>query len=230
MLFQPSICQISITIWSWGIWLSCVCCFYTDLYWRTACNGPYTVNGWHNRMIIIVHQIVCPILSGVGEISENMSWEIPRGMWDKMVTSWPMISPPRCPPNPVSFKSDRTILQHVWISLQILCMFLLVALRALSWRPCPTQPSLSWNICRWISTESATSTNLSQFFQTIKQNKNICTELLEQTCQLLNAIMMVHIKSDTGGELPPSVLNHIGKFTEYVTFSWLKYPYDCWYH
>ncbi|KAJ7820048.1 hypothetical protein B0H13DRAFT_1921438 [Mycena leptocephala] len=26
--------------------------------------------------------------------------------------------------------------------------------------------------------------------------------------------MMVHIKSDTGGELPPSVLNHIGKFTE----------------
>ncbi|KAJ7874594.1 hypothetical protein B0H13DRAFT_1894497 [Mycena leptocephala] len=26
--------------------------------------------------------------------------------------------------------------------------------------------------------------------------------------------MMVHIKSDTGGELPPRVLNHIGKFTE----------------
>ncbi|KAJ7877150.1 hypothetical protein B0H13DRAFT_1893366 [Mycena leptocephala] len=39
-------------------------------------------------------------------------------------------------------------------------------------------------------------------------------ELLEQTYQLLNAIMMVHIESDTGGELPPSVLNHIGKFTE----------------
>jgi hypothetical protein len=28
---------------------------------------------------------------------------------------------------------------------------------------------------------------------------------------------MVHINSDTGVELSPSVLTHIGKFTEYVT-------------
>jgi hypothetical protein len=39
---------------------------------------------------------------------------------------------------------------------------------------------------------------------------------LEQTYELLNAILMVHIDSDTGAELPPSVLAHIGKFTEYV--------------
>ncbi|KAJ7841861.1 hypothetical protein B0H13DRAFT_1910051 [Mycena leptocephala] len=37
---------------------------------------------------------------------------------------------------------------------------------------------------------------------------------MEQTYELLNAILIVHIKSDTGGELPPSVLTHIGKFTE----------------
>jgi hypothetical protein len=39
---------------------------------------------------------------------------------------------------------------------------------------------------------------------------------MEQTHQLLNAIILVHIKSDEGGELPPSVLNQIGKFTEYM--------------
>ncbi|KAJ7920300.1 hypothetical protein B0H13DRAFT_2268267 [Mycena leptocephala] len=37
---------------------------------------------------------------------------------------------------------------------------------------------------------------------------------MEQTYELLNAILIVHIKSDMGGELPPSVLTHIGKFTE----------------
>jgi hypothetical protein len=39
---------------------------------------------------------------------------------------------------------------------------------------------------------------------------------LEQTYEVLNKILMVHITSDMGGELPPSVLKHIGKFTEYV--------------
>ncbi|KAJ7799786.1 hypothetical protein B0H13DRAFT_1932952 [Mycena leptocephala] len=55
-----------------------------------------------------------------------------------------------------------------------------------------------------------------QSWQTVKQNKNECSQLMEQTYELLNAILIVHIKSDTGGALPPSVLNHIGKFTEYV--------------
>jgi hypothetical protein len=55
--------------------------------------------------------------------------------------------------------------------------------------------------------------------QTIKQNKNNCTELLEQAYELLNVVLMVHLKSDTGGALPPSMLSHIGKFTEYVACS-----------
>jgi hypothetical protein len=38
---------------------------------------------------------------------------------------------------------------------------------------------------------------------------------MEQTHELLNAILMAHIKSNTDGELPPSMLNYIGKFTEY---------------
>jgi hypothetical protein len=39
---------------------------------------------------------------------------------------------------------------------------------------------------------------------------------MEQTYELLNAIIVTHIRSDTGGELLPSMLYHIGKFTEYV--------------
>ncbi|KAJ7819731.1 hypothetical protein B0H13DRAFT_1921574 [Mycena leptocephala] len=49
---------------------------------------------------------------------------------------------------------------------------------------------------------------------TIKQNKNDCTELLEEAYKLINAVLMVHLKSDTGGALPPSMLSHIGRFTE----------------
>jgi hypothetical protein len=64
--------------------------------------------------------------------------------------------------------------------------------------------------------ESATTMNLNQPSQTVRQNKSDCTKLLEQTYELLNSILMVHIKSEAGGELPPSVLTHIGKFTEYV--------------
>jgi hypothetical protein len=37
---------------------------------------------------------------------------------------------------------------------------------------------------------------------------------MEQIHELLNAIIVVHINSDTGGELPPVMLRHIGKFTE----------------
>ncbi|KAJ7894438.1 hypothetical protein B0H14DRAFT_3125580 [Mycena olivaceomarginata] len=46
--------------------------------------------------------------------------------------------------------------------------------------------------------------------------KNI--QLLEQIHKLLYAIMILHIKSDTGGEMPIEVLNHFGKFTEYFPF------------
>ncbi|KAJ7907806.1 hypothetical protein B0H13DRAFT_1879258 [Mycena leptocephala] len=59
-----------------------------------------------------------------------------------------------------------------------------------------------------------TSQSLLKNMQTVRRNKNDCAQLLEQTYELLNAILMVHINSPTGGELPPSVLAHIGKFTE----------------
>ncbi|KAJ7899920.1 P-loop containing nucleoside triphosphate hydrolase protein [Mycena leptocephala] len=61
---------------------------------------------------------------------------------------------------------------------------------------------------------SNTTQSLLKNMETVKRNKIECTQLLEQTYELLNAILMVHINSNTGAELPPSVLTHIGKFTE----------------
>jgi hypothetical protein len=51
-------------------------------------------------------------------------------------------------------------------------------------------------------------------FKMVKQNKETCTQLIEQTYQLLNAIVLVYMKSETGEDLPPNVLRHIGRFTE----------------
>ncbi|KAJ6472870.1 hypothetical protein C8R47DRAFT_1199799 [Mycena vitilis] len=59
-----------------------------------------------------------------------------------------------------------------------------------------------------------TTQSLLTNIETIKQNKNMCIQLLEQTHELLKAILVIYIKSDTGGNLPPSVLGHIGRFTE----------------
>jgi hypothetical protein len=64
---------------------------------------------------------------------------------------------------------------------------------------------------------------------------------MEKTHELLDAIIILHISSDTGGVLPPKTLNHIGKFTEYfflVNNNWvimlttalqdpLQNPYFC---
>ncbi|KAJ7744879.1 hypothetical protein B0H16DRAFT_1857055, partial [Mycena metata] len=56
--------------------------------------------------------------------------------------------------------------------------------------------------------------SLLKMIQTIKQNKNECAELMEQTHVILNRIIGVYIKSDTGLELPPSMLNEIANFTQ----------------
>ncbi|KAJ7779595.1 hypothetical protein B0H16DRAFT_1829544 [Mycena metata] len=61
---------------------------------------------------------------------------------------------------------------------------------------------------------SNTVQSLLQLLETVKQDKNECAELMEHTHQLLSAIVGVYIKSDTGAELPPSMLNQIAKFTE----------------
>ncbi|KAJ6529402.1 hypothetical protein B0H19DRAFT_1242896, partial [Mycena capillaripes] len=61
---------------------------------------------------------------------------------------------------------------------------------------------------------SNTIRSLLKKIQTVKQNKNECAQLMETTYQLLEAIIIVHINSDTGGELPPGILKHIGNFTQ----------------
>ncbi|KAJ7486913.1 hypothetical protein FB451DRAFT_1168290 [Mycena latifolia] len=48
----------------------------------------------------------------------------------------------------------------------------------------------------------------------IKRNQDECAQMLEQIHRLLYAIILVHIKSDTGGELPPMLLGTLGRFAE----------------
>ncbi|KAJ7620722.1 hypothetical protein DFH06DRAFT_63978 [Mycena polygramma] len=59
-----------------------------------------------------------------------------------------------------------------------------------------------------------TTKSLLNNVETIKQNKDECAQLLEQTHELLNAVLVTYIKSDTGVDLAPNVLNQIGKFTQ----------------
>ncbi|KAJ7751657.1 P-loop containing nucleoside triphosphate hydrolase protein [Mycena metata] len=61
---------------------------------------------------------------------------------------------------------------------------------------------------------SNTIQSLLGLVQTVKQNKDECAGLMEHTHELLKAIIGVYIKSDTGPELPPSILTEITKFTE----------------
>ncbi|KAJ7892451.1 hypothetical protein B0H13DRAFT_1886794 [Mycena leptocephala] len=61
---------------------------------------------------------------------------------------------------------------------------------------------------------SNTSRSLLTVVQTVRKNKSDCTHLMEQTCKLLYAVVSLHLKSETGPELSPSQLNHLGKFTE----------------
>ncbi|KAF7359950.1 hypothetical protein MVEN_00721800 [Mycena venus] len=61
-----------------------------------------------------------------------------------------------------------------------------------------------------------TTRSLLKNIETVKKNKRTSIELMEQTHELLNAIIILHVESDTSGVLPPSVLNHVGKFTEQV--------------
>ncbi|KAF7363209.1 hypothetical protein MVEN_00673700 [Mycena venus] len=60
---------------------------------------------------------------------------------------------------------------------------------------------------------SNTTQSLLKTIQTVKQNKEECAQLMEKAHQLLEAIIAVHINSETGGEFPPSVLHNIGNFT-----------------
>ncbi|KAJ7434997.1 hypothetical protein FB451DRAFT_1465774 [Mycena latifolia] len=61
---------------------------------------------------------------------------------------------------------------------------------------------------------SNTTISLISAVQNIKRNKDDCVQLLENVYQLLNAIINLHIKSETKGSLDPATLDHVGKFTE----------------
>ncbi|KAJ7849464.1 hypothetical protein B0H13DRAFT_1906145 [Mycena leptocephala] len=63
-----------------------------------------------------------------------------------------------------------------------------------------------------------TTRSLLNNIEIVEKNKETCIELMEQTHELLNAIIILHVNSDTSGILPPSTLNHIGKFTGYFFF------------
>ncbi|KAJ7469001.1 hypothetical protein FB451DRAFT_1368665 [Mycena latifolia] len=50
--------------------------------------------------------------------------------------------------------------------------------------------------------------------QTVKRNQDGCAQMLEQIHELLYAIIWVHVKSDTGGDLTLTMLGNLGRFTE----------------
>ncbi|KAJ7452318.1 hypothetical protein FB451DRAFT_1374162 [Mycena latifolia] len=61
---------------------------------------------------------------------------------------------------------------------------------------------------------SNTTLSLITAVQNVKKNKEDCIKLLENVYQLLCAIINLHIKSETKGNLPPATLDHVGKFME----------------
>ncbi|KAJ7852119.1 hypothetical protein B0H13DRAFT_1904799 [Mycena leptocephala] len=63
---------------------------------------------------------------------------------------------------------------------------------------------------------SQTILSLIAVLQNVKKNKVECIQLVENIHQVLYAIINLHVKSDTPGSLPLSMLYHVGKFTETI--------------
>ncbi|KAJ6560573.1 hypothetical protein DFH09DRAFT_985721, partial [Mycena vulgaris] len=61
---------------------------------------------------------------------------------------------------------------------------------------------------------SNTMRSLLTAVQNIKKNKEDCTRMLEQIHVLLYAVIRLHLGSDTIGQLPPNMLDNLGKFTK----------------
>ncbi|KAJ7452633.1 hypothetical protein FB451DRAFT_1523796 [Mycena latifolia] len=61
---------------------------------------------------------------------------------------------------------------------------------------------------------SNTMRSLLTAVQNVKRNRDDCTKMLEQIYLLLSTIIQLHVASDTGGALSPSILHNLGKFTE----------------
>ncbi|KAJ7108216.1 hypothetical protein C8R44DRAFT_744162 [Mycena epipterygia] len=76
----------------------------------------------------------------------------------------------------------------------------------------------------FIQAISSTTVSLMTAVQNVKRNKDECLQLIENIHGILYAIIDLHIKSETAGSLPPVILNHIGKFTEYSFFNLEVFP------
>ncbi|KAF8171807.1 hypothetical protein K438DRAFT_1773095 [Mycena galopus ATCC 62051] len=66
----------------------------------------------------------------------------------------------------------------------------------------------------FIPSISMTIQALIKSVEEIKRNKRECASLMDNIHQVLCAIISSHMKSETVGALPPSMLHEIGKFTE----------------
>ncbi|KAF7359963.1 ATPase-AAA-core domain-containing protein [Mycena venus] len=76
---------------------------------------------------------------------------------------------------------------------------------------------------------SETVSSLLTGVQNVRQNKAECIWMMENIQKLLYSIICLHVNSDTGGELSPSNLQHLGKFTEHVvvTAFFMNINFDC---
>ncbi|KAJ7763377.1 hypothetical protein B0H16DRAFT_1455230 [Mycena metata] len=63
---------------------------------------------------------------------------------------------------------------------------------------------------------TTTTRSLLKGVETIKHNEDECNHLLQRVQEVLRTIIHIHLESETEGELPPSVLNHLGEFTETI--------------
>ncbi|KAJ7469517.1 hypothetical protein FB451DRAFT_1476337 [Mycena latifolia] len=60
---------------------------------------------------------------------------------------------------------------------------------------------------------SNTTLNLLYAVQNVKNNKDECVHLMKDIHEFIIAIAKLHMESEPQGSLPPSILDHIGKFT-----------------
>ncbi|KAJ7131073.1 hypothetical protein C8R44DRAFT_850005 [Mycena epipterygia] len=61
---------------------------------------------------------------------------------------------------------------------------------------------------------SSTTLSLITSVQNVQRNKDECIQFMEKIHGILYAIIDMHITSETGGSLPPAILDHIGNFTQ----------------
>ncbi|KAF8177120.1 hypothetical protein K438DRAFT_1978770 [Mycena galopus ATCC 62051] len=66
----------------------------------------------------------------------------------------------------------------------------------------------------FVQSISNTVEALVNLVKNVKRNKNECAQLMENTHQVLWAIVTLHVKSESVGSLSTSMLDNIGNFTE----------------